>query len=330
MEVLSSERLLTKGEAFVPPKSTTCINFTSAAAMRDKSTAGPSRGAEGSAPGEGRAAGRERGCGSDAARGARQLREPRAGWRTGSRPTASLSLSLLPGARSAQGSAASPAPRYPQRRGPKRPRGAQPYGRTAVPRRRCSAPGASGRFLGQRLRGRLLRPLLGAGLGSPRPDRSPRRRENEIEINPGPRDGEAAVAGLRTAVPTRPRVSRSRHEGTRRAAPTSSGAPFCGAKSLRRGAAMAAAPGDGGAADTSLPPRTTPLGKLSPRGPRPRRGPGRSPQSPALGDPAARRARAAQGSARRPPPLPHAPAAPGSRRRRLRAAARRRARAPLA
>lgn len=47
---------------------------------------------------------------------------------------------------------------------------------SAVPRRRCSAPGASGPFHGQRLRGRHFRPLLGAGLRSPRPDRSPRQR----------------------------------------------------------------------------------------------------------------------------------------------------------
>lgn len=96
----------------------------------------------------------------------------------------------------------------------------------------------------------------------------------------------------------------------------------CGARERRYGGRIAPFT-DRPARETFTPP---------PRGPQPRRGPGRSPQSTALRDPAAPRARAAQGSARRPPPLPHAPAAPGSRcrRRRLRAAARRRARAPLA
>ena len=123
---------------------------------------------------------------------------------TGSRATAALSL---PPSRSTQRSGLGHLPSSSLPAAPRpetTPRGSpQPHSRTAVPRRRCSAPGASGRFLGQRLRGRLLRPLLGAGLGSPRPDRSPRRRENEIEVNPGPTDGDAAAAGLRTAVPTR-------------------------------------------------------------------------------------------------------------------------------
>lgn len=113
------ERLLTKGEAFVPPERTVCINFTSAAAMRDKARLG--RAVRRRAPRQERVGRlrRERGCGSNAARGAQPTAvrgsstgSPGPGGERGNPPTAALPP---PGARSAQGSAASPAPRCPQR-----------------------------------------------------------------------------------------------------------------------------------------------------------------------------------------------------------------------
>lgn len=262
--------------------------------------------------------GRERGCGSDAARGAQQHREPRAGRCSGAQGAVPQprSLFLPPGARSAQGSATSPAPRCPQRRGPKRPRGA-PLSRTAVqpyPEGAAPLPAPPGGSSGSGCAGGSFAPSSGQGWARRAPTAphdAAKTKSRSIPARPmGTRRQRGSGRPCRPGAWPKP-VSRSRHEGTRRAAPTPSGAPFCGAKSLRRGTAMAAAPGDGGAADASLPSRTAPLGKLSPRGPRPRRGPGRSLQSPALGDPAAPRARRPP---RVRPPLPASPSRTGCSR----------------
>lgn len=162
-----------------------------------QSTAGPSREAEGTAPGEGRAAAEGAGMwkqrcprGSAHGRAGQQHREPRAG-RWAREPSHSRSPSSRGTQRSGLGRL--PRPPLPAALRPETtPRGfPQPYPEGAAP-----LPAPPGRSTGSGCAGGTF--ALSSGQGCAR--RAPTApRDNEIEVNPGPRDGDAAVPGLRTA-----------------------------------------------------------------------------------------------------------------------------------